>query len=485
MYTPSQDEHHGDTMSPKSSQLLPQKLTVSPRPVQIVLALCPTLIADHRIDNPRSPHRHHHHHHHHDDYDDDNDDNDDDDDDYNNDHDHDSEYDYAWSTLTSETWSDTEPSSEPSSEPQTDWPSILASTKSDRPTTPTDSESSPSTLTRISNSKSGPVMGATSPTSRSRRPYTSRTRWASTMEPSTIYSTPTSSPTSELASETDVTSASSADEASSSDTTYSRLSSTNIYPSSSRSQPQASRESTSLSTTESTTRGTTSSSSSTRDIIRPSSTSYNVVAIITIYPDGSSGGANPSDPSPTRLGSSNPGTSSGNVSLGVIIGTVFGIIFGGLALFCVLFGIKKLRQRKRDNESEQRARRQRMGMGMASTSTVMLVRGQEPGGNSAAWSLHTNEHGEYDRTGILVRDGQEVNAGSGSIRFANQRRPSSVPVPPEGNDPSSAPLMQEYSSPSNAHPPRYLGMERSHSPTVPSPLRTNPVTGRDSPSGWI
>lgn len=223
------------------------------------------------------------------------------------------------------------------------------------------------------------------------------------------------------------------------------------------------------------------------DIIRPSSTSYNIVAVITIYPDGSKDGANPS-PTASRDSSNVGAPSSGNVSLGVIVGTVFGIIFGGLALFCVLFGINKLRQRKQDNESEQRARRLRMGMGMgmASTSTDMLVRGQEPGGGSAAWSIHTNEHGEYDRTGILVRDGQDATAGSGSIRFANQRRPSSAPVPSEGNDPSSAPLMQEYNSPSNAHQPRYHVMESSHSPTVPSPLRTNPVTGRrDSPSRWI
>ena len=128
-------------------------------------------------------------------------------------------------------------------------------------------------------------------------------------------------------------------------------------------------------------------------------------------------------------------------------------------------------------------------MGMGSTSTLMLVRGQEPSGSSAsaAGSIHTNEHGEYDRAGILVRDGQEAPAGSGRgwIRFANQRRPSSVPVHPEGNDPTSTPLMQEYSSQSSSHPSRHHLVERSHSPTVPSPLRTNPVTGRDSPSGWI
>jgi len=129
-----------------------------------------------------------------------------------------------------------------------------------------------------------------------------------------------------------------------------------------------------------------------------------------------------------------------------------------------------------------------MGTGMASTSTLMLFRNQEPSGASAAGSIHTNEYGEFDRTGILVRDGQEppVASGRGGIRFANQRRPSSVPDPSEGDDHAGTPLMQEEGSdPSGAHPPRHHYVERSHSPTVPSPLRTNPVTGRDSPSGWI
>ena len=256
-----------------------------------------------------------------------------------------------------------------------------------------------------------------------------------------------------------------------------------------------------------------SSSTTSFDIIRPntSSSSLHVVAIITIYPQGSSndetsnnaiqnnGGVIDPYPSPARnpFNSSsdsdqsqayNGVTSSQNVPLGVIVGSVFAIIFGGLLLFCVLFGINKLRERKQDSESERRARRLRSES--TSTEAFILLRGQEANGSSTRTgrgSMDTNEQGELERGGILVRDGGESATGSGRglIRFANQRRPSSVPVLPENNDHSNTPLMQEWNSPSSVHPPRHHPLERSHSPTVPSPLRTNPVTGRDSPAGWI
>jgi hypothetical protein len=283
-----------------------------------------------RIDKQRPPHRH-----------DENDESDE------------SEYDdsgghtqkHAWSTWSklaseTETGSDTEPS------PETEWPSILPilpSAETDGPTTPTDSESSLNTPTPWLASQSAPVVGATSPTSRRPRPYASSTDEANTLDPSTIYSTPTSSPASDSASEIDATSATSRTPRSSrasstvySDTTYSPLSSTAFFSSSSRSLRQTSRKPTSLSTTQAaktTTRRTSSSSSSSWDIIRPNHSSLHIVANITIYPDVPSNDIGPtiSDPSPTpSRDASNLGvTSSGNVPLGVIVGTVFGIIFGG------------------------------------------------------------------------------------------------------------------------------------------------------------
>jgi hypothetical protein len=228
------------------------------------------------------------------------------------------------------------------------------------------------------------------------------------------------------------------------------------------------------------------------------------VAILTIYPEGSSNtdssnntNSNSSsliNPYPVPVGSdksqeNNGVISSQNMPLGVIVGSVFGIIFGGLFLFCVLFGINQLRERKQDNACELRAKKLRLGP--TSTEAVTLMRGQEDSGGSSQTgrgSMDTNEQGEMERGGILVRDGSELAAtgsGRGWIRFADQRRPSSLPVLPEIQDYSSAPLMQEWNSPSSVHPPKHHFGERSHSPTVPSPLRTNPVTGRESPGGWI
>ena len=383
----------------------------------------------------------------------------------------------------------------------------------------TDGESTMYTDTIYSTPTSSPVSeeasetGATGATSGTL--HASTTDRETTTNTDTIYSTPTSLPVSESASETGATSAtsgtplaSSTDEASSSmysNTIYSPLSSTGSFASSSRSPPITSTKQTStLPTTkpemltETTTSETSSTSSSSWDIIRPNTStasSLYIAAVITISPESSSYDSNSIGPDGNPLPMRDPfdsttdsdksrqsfGAASSGVPLGMIVGSVFGIIFGGLALFCVLFGINKLRQRKQDHECEQRAQRLRMGTG--SSSTVQLVHGQEPSGGSAAGSIHTNEQSELHGAGTRVH---EPSAGYGRIRFANQRRPSSVPVSPaEGNDPSSTPLMQEYNSPSSAHPPKHHFSERSHSPTVPSPLRTNPVTGRDSPSGWI
>ena len=395
-----------------------------------------------RIDAPPPYRRPHHHHHHQGDGE--------------NTYEHNPN---PWTELTSETWTD------PEAEPQTEWQSASTSKDPEGPTTPPDY---PSTPTSPPASDSAPVAGPSG---------------ASNVNSNTVYG-PSSS----------------------------RGSNGTPPPSphTISTKPTSTRRTTRSGTlTQPTPTRTSSTSTTSHDMIRPNtSSSLHIVAVITIIPENSpndsdtvstnNGGVIDPYPSPARS-PYNSGTdsdqsrdangvvSSQNVPLGVIVGSVFGIIFGGLALFCVLFGINKLHQRKQNSERERRARQLRMGAGTGSSSTIMLARGPEASGSSQTGpgSIHTNEHGEFDRGGILVREanGSPAGSGRGWIRFANQRRPSSsVPVP-EVNDHSNTPLMQEWNSASSAHPPKPQFME--HSPSVPSPLRTNRVTGRDSPSAWI
>ena len=404
-----------------------------------------------------------------------------------------------WTELTSETW--TEPEAEPQTE--SEWQSALTPTPtptdSDSPTTPNDPNYSPSTPTD-SDGDTTPTGANYAPTTPTSPPASESVPMAGPSGGSNVNSNTVYSPSSSKGSNP-------APYPSSHTTSIKPTSTSRVVPHTTRSgtvtQPTAAR------TTSTSTASTSAASTSTtsHDMIRPNtSSSLHIVAVITITPESSPNDFNTNlgviDPypsparSPFNSGSdseqsrgSNGVVSSRPVPLGVIIGSVFGILFGGLALFCVLFGINKLRQRKQDNECELRARRLRMGGGTGSSSTVMLVRGPEASGSSqtAPGSIHTNDHGELDRGGILVREGADSPAGSGRgwIRFANQRRPSSssLPVLPEIKDHSETPLlMQEWNSPSSVHPPKPQFMERGHSPTVPSPLRTHRVT----PSGgWI
>ena len=438
--------HHsdGDTDSPSDSDGKYATSVNCPGCFAPLLSL--SLIS--RIDE-LPPYESPHHHHHHDDGE--NDDDGENTDEYNPD---------PWMELTSETWTD------PEAEPQTEWQSASTPADSDSPPSPTDSYYSRGTPTSPPASDSAPVAGpsvASSTNSNSaNRPSSSRGS-NSAPSPSPSPRTTSAKPTSTLGTTRSAT-------------------------------PTANK--------------TSSTSTTSYDMIRPNtSSSLHIVAVITITPESSPNDPNTTntinggviDPYPTPARNPyNSGTdsdqsrnangvvSSQNVPLAVIVGSVFGIVFGGLALFCVLFGINKLRQRKQDSMREQRSRRLRMSGGTGSSSTIMLARGPEASGYSQTGpgSIHTNEHGDG---GILVRETSDSPTGSGRgwIRFANQRRPSSVPVLPEVKDHSNTPLMQEWNSPSSVHPPKPQFMERDHSPTVPSPLRTNRVTGRDSPSGWI
>jgi hypothetical protein len=249
--------------------------------------------------------------------------------------------------------------------------------------------------------------------------------------------------------------------------------------------------------------GSSTSATSPSGIILPNtSSSLHVVAVITIRPtslsnDNSSIQALDPNAQPVRdpfnsttdsdQSRENNGVTSKGVPTGVIVGSVLGVIFGGLALFGLLFGINKLRERRKENKSEMRTRQLRLGTG--SSSMMNLVRDPDASGSSRQTgqaSINTGEHGEIDREGLLFRDGGDSASGSGRgwIRFANQRRPSSLPVPPENKDNSSTPLMQEWEPPLSTPIPQSYYTEFNYSPTVPSPLRTNPVTGGDSPARY-
>lgn len=375
--------------------------------------------------------------------------------------------------MTPETWTDPEASSEL----QTEWQSTFTPTESDGPTTPTDYYSSPYTPTSLPATELEPIPGPIGTES----PYNSGTDRASSVNSETIFVPPYSTR--------------------SISTTYrpSSTKPTSTYRTTQPTTQPAAQPTTSTQPTASRTSSSSSSSSTTSfHWITPNpsrTTTLYPVTTITIIPEANRVNSIDSnnttiDPYPYPVWSNQsapPPESNINqgVPLAVIVGSVFGIIFGGLALFCLLFGINRLRERKQDNECSRRAQRLRNGPG--SSSTVVLAGNQEGSGGSSQTGqggMGANEQGE--RGGILITEGCDSSAGSGRwIRFAPQRRPSSVPVLPEINDNTSTPLMQDWNPPPNVQPPGHHFAERSYSPTVPSPLRVNPVTGRDSPSGWI